>query len=104
MLQKKQQQEFEALLQRGARGRDELERKRVTDTSRRSMRLSNIVAVSGKRQYRDILQRREFWSHTHTVQAFSHCRAGNLAVSLVTRKWSRPSKQLQHTAQLVSES
>ncbi|MEW5299981.1 MAG: hypothetical protein WDW36_002946 [Sanguina aurantia] len=44
MLQGRQQREFEALLQRGARGRDELERKRVTDTSRRSLRLSNIVA------------------------------------------------------------
>jgi len=39
----KQQQEFEALLQRGARGRDELELRRVAETERRTYRFRNIV-------------------------------------------------------------
>ena len=43
--QAKQQQEAEALLQRGARGRDELELRRVNETERRSYRFRNIVAV-----------------------------------------------------------
>lgn len=44
--QTKQQLEFEALLQRGAKGRDELELKRVGETERRTLRFRNIVAVS----------------------------------------------------------
>lgn len=43
----KQQQEFEALLQRGARGRDELELKRAAETERRNYRFRNIVMVGG---------------------------------------------------------
>jgi len=39
----KQQQEMEALLQRGARGRDELELRRVSETERRTYRFRNIV-------------------------------------------------------------
>jgi hypothetical protein len=35
---RRQQAEFEALLQRGARGRDELELKRVAETERRTNR------------------------------------------------------------------
>ena len=43
----RQQQEQQALLQRGARGRDELELRRCSEAERRSMRFRNIVAVSG---------------------------------------------------------
>ena len=45
--QAKQQQEAEALLQRGARGRDELELRRVNETERRMFRFRNIVMVRG---------------------------------------------------------
>ncbi|KAL6752487.1 hypothetical protein V8C86DRAFT_586311 [Haematococcus lacustris] len=40
----KQQAEFEALLQRGARGRDELELRRCAEVERRSYRFRNVVA------------------------------------------------------------
>lgn len=43
----RQQQEFEALLQRGARGRDELELRRVSEMERRTLRFRNIVSVGG---------------------------------------------------------
>ncbi|KAG2437819.1 hypothetical protein HXX76_005439 [Chlamydomonas incerta] len=43
-LQAKQQTEFEALLQRGTKGRDELELKRVAETERRTLRFRNIVS------------------------------------------------------------
>lgn len=41
----KQKQEFEALLQRGARGRDELELRRIAETERRMFRFRNVIAV-----------------------------------------------------------
>jgi hypothetical protein len=52
--QAKQQQEAEALLQRGARGRDELELRRVNETERRTYRFRNIVAVSIPHIFRNL--------------------------------------------------
>ncbi|EFJ52709.1 hypothetical protein VOLCADRAFT_115660 [Volvox carteri f. nagariensis] len=43
-LQSKQQNEYEVLLQRGAKGRDELELKRLAETERRTLRFRNIVS------------------------------------------------------------
>ncbi|GFR42594.1 hypothetical protein Agub_g3524 [Astrephomene gubernaculifera] len=43
-LQAKQQTEYEVLQQRGAKGRDELELKRVAETERRTLRFRNIVS------------------------------------------------------------
>lgn len=42
----KQKQELEALLQRGARGRDEFQLRRVTETERRLYRFRNVITVS----------------------------------------------------------
>ncbi|KAG2497380.1 hypothetical protein HYH03_004538 [Edaphochlamys debaryana] len=43
-VQARQQTEYEALLQRGNKGRDELELKRVAETERRTLRFRNIVS------------------------------------------------------------
>ncbi|GIL94680.1 hypothetical protein Vretimale_910 [Volvox reticuliferus] len=43
-LQSKQQNEYEVLLQRGSKGRDELELKRLAETERRTLRFRNIVS------------------------------------------------------------
>lgn len=54
------QVEFDALLQRGARGRDALELKRITEREQRANRLRNLVFETEAQHRQDIVQLESF--------------------------------------------